>query len=204
MNARHRTSLLDPVQIPDLIGVKERHYLDRTGLQPQHSDVDFMRYVAMNQGGDSLSSFDGFIPAGRDYKTLPDPADPILVGVATATKSYTPSPSTHIRSNLHTIRTRLTRLVRGGRKSFRLKAAPDPTHLPLYSNNKLTPALGFKVPANHKSRFEIMSTSVGTDPQPHSANQARNRLLQGAVSQRCLVPEYVRSQRLVCHARRLV
>jgi hypothetical protein len=32
---RHRSNTLYPVQVPDLIGVKDRHYLDRTGLQ-QH------------------------------------------------------------------------------------------------------------------------------------------------------------------------
>src|SRR5262245_45868381 len=30
--ARHGTSLLSPAQVPDLIGVQERHYLDHTGL----------------------------------------------------------------------------------------------------------------------------------------------------------------------------
>jgi hypothetical protein len=30
--SRHRASPFYPVQVPDLIGVKNRHYLDRTGL----------------------------------------------------------------------------------------------------------------------------------------------------------------------------
>jgi len=34
---------------------------------------------------------------------------------------------------------------------------------PLYTNNKLTPAEGFNVPAGHAERFDIMPTSVGTD-----------------------------------------
>src|SRR6185295_12044336 len=33
VNPRHRASPLYPVQIPDLIGVADRRYLDRTGLQ---------------------------------------------------------------------------------------------------------------------------------------------------------------------------
>jgi hypothetical protein len=79
--SRHRSSSFTPVQVPDLIGVKDRHYLDRTGLQPQHSIVDLMRYAALNQGGDALASFDGFIPADiPDFKTLPDPSDPVKVG----------------------------------------------------------------------------------------------------------------------------
>ena len=33
--ARQRTSLFYPAQVPDLIGIKDRRYLDRTGLQQQ-------------------------------------------------------------------------------------------------------------------------------------------------------------------------
>ena len=47
---RHRTSPLYPVQVPDLIGVKDRKYLDRTGLQLHRSLVDMMRYAALDRG----------------------------------------------------------------------------------------------------------------------------------------------------------
>ena len=50
--ARQGTSVLSPPHIPDLIGVKARHYLDATGLQQQRSIVDLMRYAALNQGAD--------------------------------------------------------------------------------------------------------------------------------------------------------
>ncbi len=72
--ARARTSVLMPPHIPDLIGVKDRHYLDATGLQQHRSTVDMMRYAALNQGGDNLASYDGLIPAGfPEFKKLPDP-----------------------------------------------------------------------------------------------------------------------------------
>jgi hypothetical protein len=35
---------------------------------------------------------------------------------------------------------------------------------PLYTNNKLTPVAGFKVPADHKEKFDILPVVVGTDP----------------------------------------
>ena len=44
--ARHGTSPLYPPQVPDLIGVKDRKYLDHTGLQRHDSIVDMMRYAA--------------------------------------------------------------------------------------------------------------------------------------------------------------
>src|SRR5262249_50504453 len=43
--ARHRASPFYPVQVPDLIGVKDRKYLDHTGLQLHRSIADLMRYA---------------------------------------------------------------------------------------------------------------------------------------------------------------
>ncbi len=47
------------------------------------------------------------------------------------------------------------------------RAAPTGWSLggpPLYTNNKLTPAEGFRVPAEARSQFDIAPFSVGTDP----------------------------------------
>src|SRR5262249_54908445 len=35
---------------------------------------------------------------------------------------------------------------------------------PLYTNNKLTPAAGFRVPEDHLKKYDILPVSVGTDP----------------------------------------
>src|SRR5262249_32207148 len=35
---------------------------------------------------------------------------------------------------------------------------------PLYSNNKLTPVAGFRVPGDHKKMYDILPVTVGTDP----------------------------------------
>ena len=54
---RQGTNSFLPMQVPDLIGVKDRRYLDHTGLE-RHRDIgDFMRYAAMNQGADLLASY---------------------------------------------------------------------------------------------------------------------------------------------------
>src|SRR5215813_1489148 len=50
--ARQGTSPFYPAAIPDLIGVKDRLYLDSTGLVRQRSIGDLMRYAALNQGAD--------------------------------------------------------------------------------------------------------------------------------------------------------
>src|SRR5262249_19914112 len=72
--ARHASSPFYPVQVPDLIGVKERKYLDHTGLQLHRSISDLMRYAALNQGVHLLANFNGFIPIGApQHDNLPEP-----------------------------------------------------------------------------------------------------------------------------------
>jgi hypothetical protein len=61
---RHRSHPLYPIGVPDLIGLDHRRYLDRTGLQQYRGIADLMRYAALNQGGDNLSSYGGFVPVG--------------------------------------------------------------------------------------------------------------------------------------------
>jgi hypothetical protein len=48
--------------------------------------------------------------------------------------------------------------IRAGRTRLRRTEAP-----PLYTNNKLTPAPGFKPPADHARKFDITPVSVGTN-----------------------------------------
>ena len=163
--SRHRSSNFDPVQVPDLIGVKDRRYLDRTGLQPQNSLVDLMRYAALNQGADMISSFDGFIPADvPDFKKLPDPADPVKVGgrysdeqlyaLAVYLYSLKPPPNPN----------KFDAAAARGKEVFANEGCTRCHTAPLYTNNKLTPAPGFTVPEDARVKYDISSTSVGTDP----------------------------------------
>ena len=71
---RHRSSMNYPVAIPDLIGLKNRRYLDRTGLVQHRAIGDLMRYAALNNEMDFLSKFGDFVPRGQNYKSLPDPS----------------------------------------------------------------------------------------------------------------------------------
>jgi hypothetical protein len=64
--ARNRSSPFYPTSVPDLIGVKDRKYLDRTGATVQGGMTDIMRYASLAQGIEFLSSFGGFIPAGEE------------------------------------------------------------------------------------------------------------------------------------------
>jgi hypothetical protein len=69
--ARQGTSPFSPAKVPDLIGIKDRRYLDATGLVRHRSIGDLMRYAALNQGMDMLERYGDFIPAGtRDLRQL--------------------------------------------------------------------------------------------------------------------------------------
>ena len=163
--ARHRSSLYYPTQVPDLIGVKYRHYLDRTGLQQQRSMVDLMRYAALNQGGDDLASYDGFVPEDlSNFRTLPDPAhletvkgrysDEQLYALALYLYSLEPPPNPNKFDNL----------AARGQKVFESEGCAGCHTPPLYSNNKLTLGEGFTPPPGAEQEYDILPISVGTDP----------------------------------------
>ena len=158
--ARHRTSSFYPVQIPDLIGVKERKYLDRTGLQHHRSIVDLMRYGALNQGADDLASYAGFIPGARDSRTLPEPktqrrySDAQLYALALYLYSLQPPANPN----------KFDALAKRGQRVFEQQGCAKCHTPPLYTNNRLTPVDGFAVPEEHKKKYDILPVSVGTDP----------------------------------------
>ena len=165
--ARHRASLFYPVQVPDLIGVKDRHYLDRTGLQQHRGIVDLMRYAALNQGGDDLANFDGFVPDGPpDFKTLPPPdkldpmrtqpdrySDEQLYALALYVYSLQPLPNPN----------KFDALAAHGQEIFHREGCVTCHTPPLYTNNKLTVADGFDVPADAYDKYDIDTVFVGTD-----------------------------------------
>ncbi|HXI93873.1 MAG TPA: di-heme oxidoredictase family protein [Blastocatellia bacterium] len=158
---RHRSSAFYPVQVPDLIGVKDRTYLDRSGLQRHRSIVDMMRYAALNQGADDLASFDGFVPAARDFRTRPDPttqgrySDEQLYALALYIYSLAPPPNPN----------QFDAVAQRGQEVFRREGCAGCHTPPLYTNNMLTPARGFLVPEEHKKKYNILPVSVGTDPE---------------------------------------
>jgi hypothetical protein len=166
--ARHRSSPFYPTQVPDLIGVKDRRYLDRTGLQPHRGIVDLMRYAALNQGGDDLASFDGFVPDGPpDFKALPAPdkldpfrtqadryTDEQLYALALYVYSLQPPPNPN----------QFDALAARGQKVFEREGCVTCHTPPLYTNNKLTLAEGFTPPPGAAQNYDILPISVGTDP----------------------------------------
>jgi hypothetical protein len=159
--ARHGNSPRSPAKIPDLIGIQARRYLDATGLV-QHRDIgDLMRYAALNQDTDVLARYGDFVPENEVAKFIPDVAssrsrysDEQLYALALYIYSLEPPP------NPNKFDARAAR----GKAVFAREGCTGCHTPPLYTNNKLTPAVGFKPPADHAGRFDILPVSVGTNP----------------------------------------
>ena len=155
--ARHGTSYFSPAQVPDLIGVKDRRYLDHTGLARHRSSADLMRYAATNQDTDMLARYiDGFIPAGTrpEPETLERYSDEQLYALALYVYSLQPPPNPNKPSQLS----------RQGAKIFEREGCAGCHTPPLYTNNKLTLAAGFKPSDEARRADDILPISVGTDP----------------------------------------
>jgi hypothetical protein len=159
VRARMGASLRWPVQIPDLISVKDRKYLDHTGMVQQRSIVDLMRYAATNQGDgymQALSHYGDFLPRGA----LPDPAslerfsDEQLYALALYVYSLEPPPNPN----------RFDELAARGQKVFEREGCAGCHPPPHYTNNKITPAESFQVPVAHRQKYDILPVVVGTDP----------------------------------------
>lgn len=163
--ARHRSSPFSPPSIPDLIGVNERKYLDRTGLVRHRSIGDFMRYAAMNQGADDFASYDGFRPMqlvnevffakSRDAALEPTDfdrySDEQLYALSLYVYALKPPKNPNPDSP-------------AGKRVFEREGCGSCHPPPLYTNNKLTPAEGFTPPPDHIQQYDLLPVSVGTDP----------------------------------------
>ncbi len=166
--ARQRTSVLYPPHIPDLIGVKNRKYLDATGLVQQRTIGDLMRYAALNQGGDNLASYQGFVPAAPDLKNLPA-ADKLIPSLTSQPDRYSDEQLYALALYLYSLKpppnpNKFDALAAHGQKVFEREGCEGCHTPPLYTNNKLTLAEGFTPPPGAEQKYDILPISVGTDP----------------------------------------
>jgi hypothetical protein len=150
---RQGTSVFYPAVIPDLIGVKDRLYLDSTGLGRQRSIGDMMRYAALNQGADELTLYGQFRPAGKlpAASTQSRYSDEQLYALSLYIYSLKPPDNPN----------KFTALAQKGYEVFMTEAC-DACHTPpLYTNNMLLPVAGFKVDPRNK---DVLNIPINTDP----------------------------------------
>ncbi len=153
VTARSHTSMMLPPQIPDIIGVRERHFLDHTGLVRQQSIADLMRYTALVQDTIGLARYgDSHAPATRNAQRY---SDAQLYALALYVYSLQPPPNPNP----------VDKLAARGKSVFNRARCGSCHTPPLYTNNKLIPAGDFEPPPGHRARFNVASTRVGTDPR---------------------------------------
>ena len=152
--ARFNGSPYYPTQVPDLLGIKDRKYIDHTATHQLRGAADVMRYAALVVCCDSADF--------GSHRLLPDSQRVIPFKIpdhqAFALVQYVFSLQPPKNPNLNDSR------AAAGRQVFEREACANCHTPPLYTNNKLTPAKGYTPPANHPYRADIMSVSVGTDP----------------------------------------
>lgn len=156
VQARFATSVWNPVQVPDLIGLEDRKYFDRTGLVRHRSAGDLMRYAVINQGAFLFAAHGDF----KFNEHLPPPEQMLRYGdeqlYALALYLYSLQPP----ANPHPMDAQ----ARRGKAVFEREGCGRCHTPPLYTNNKLTPVDGFTVPLDHPDRANLLEASVGTDP----------------------------------------
>ena len=148
-------SYLDPPKIADLIGLKDRKYLDMTARLRHRSLADVMRYGTMSGGTNYFFSATGQVkeqdlPAA---KTLFRYTDEEAYAYALYVYALRPPPNPN----------RTSALTEQGKKVFTQQGCPACHTPPLYTNNMLTPASGFNIPPDHAKWYDILPVRVGTD-----------------------------------------
>jgi mono/diheme cytochrome c family protein len=143
-----------PTKIPDLIGIKDRKYIDHTATHQHRGPGDIMRYAALVTYSDASD----FGP----YRLLSDAQRRVAVRAPDealyAMTQYLYSLQAPPNPNLSDPR------IPRGQQIFNREGCGSCHTPPLYTNNKLTLAEGFTPPAEHARLFDIAHVSVGTDP----------------------------------------
>jgi mono/diheme cytochrome c family protein len=152
--ARWNGSILYPAKVPDLIGIRDRKYIDHTGTH-QHRDIgDLMRYAALVSFADAtdFGSYRMLADGTKRFQTrLPDFA---LYAMALYLYSLEPPPNPNPYDDR----------AEKGQKIFQREGCVSCHTPPLYTNNKLTLARGFDPAKNRPASLDILPVSVGTDP----------------------------------------
>jgi hypothetical protein len=156
--ARHGTSDSSPAKVPSLIGLEDIKFLDSTGLMRHRSIGDLMRYAAANYGLDIIAHYGDFQPQPVMNGFAEDGtrfSDEQLYALALYIYSLKPPPNPNP----------FNAEAKRGQRIFQQQNCIKCHTPPLYTNNKLTPAQGFQVPDDLRRTGDVLSVSVGTDPE---------------------------------------
>jgi hypothetical protein len=151
---RWNGSILFPAKMPDLIGIKDRRYIDHTATHLHRGIGDLMRYAAQVTFAE-VTDFGPYRVLAPDTRRVqarwPDAA---LYALALYIYSLQPPPNPNP----------FDAKAEAGRKIFVREGCATCHTPPLYTNNKLTLATGFTPPRNNPASLDLLPISVDTDP----------------------------------------
>lgn len=151
---RWNGSLFYPAKIPDLIGIKDRKYIDHTATHLHRGIGDLMRYAALVSFAETVDfgPYHVLAPETRRLRArLPDEA---LFALASYIYSLQPPPNPNPFDEKASV----------GQKIFAREGCVTCHTPPLYTNNHLTLAQGFTPAPDTPALLDILPISVGTDP----------------------------------------
>jgi hypothetical protein len=148
VSVRANTSLVLPPQIPDLIGVRERVFLDHTGIVRHRNIGDLMRYTTLAQ-----DFFVAEVHGEGGARRMPSQrySDAQLYALSLYLYSLRPPENSNP----------FDAAAERGKRLFEREACSRCHTPPLYTNNKLIPVEGFE-PGNNP---DVGGPSIGVDPR---------------------------------------
>jgi hypothetical protein len=156
VTARSNTSLFVPPQIPDLIGVRDRRFLDHTGIVRHRGIGDLMRYSTLVQDVIAYARYGDVAPRaaiapGRGMRY----SDAQLYALSLYLYSLTPPPNPN----------RFEAAAARGKRIFERERCNGCHPAPLYTNNKIIAVEGFRAARPAGRQEEVMRRKLGTDPR---------------------------------------
>ena len=152
--ARFNGSPYYVTKVPDLIGIRDRKYIDHTGTHRLRGPADVMRYAALVSCCDPADFAAHRILTDAQRKISYTMPDELLFALAEYLFSLEPPPNPNAADPR----------VMAGRQVFQRDGCTSCHTPPLYTNNKLTLAQGYELPPDHPNRADVMPVTVGTDP----------------------------------------
>ena len=155
VNIRIGVSVFTPPKVADLIGVKDRKYLDLIARVRHRNIGDLMRYAALGFGTFAFYADRPDVPPSM----MPQPSalerysDEQLYALALYVYSLQPPPNPN----------RFDAVAARGQIVFKREGCEGCHTPPLYTNNKLTLAGDFEPPKSHLAKYDSLPIRVGTD-----------------------------------------
>ena len=143
-------------KIPDLIGIKDRRYIDHTGTHVNRGPEDIARYAILVSVADDGSIGQHKFLDEKQRKLTHRYSDEAMYAIGKFVYSLEPPPNPN----------KTDALSERGKKVFENEGCATCHTSPLYTNNALIPVNGFTPPKDDPAtaRLKVMRIPVGTDP----------------------------------------